>query len=161
MIPRMLAITVLCLSGCGGSVEAGNTSSSGGSAGSDGGKEGGADVATEASSETSTPMCGDPAVLARYPACKEASTKQTCEAAGGSWGPIGLAPFDECQCPTGQESCKCTDMTPCLTACIAQPTGGAMECNGVTEGHCSPVEITVGCWCLFDKDGKITGMCVD
>lgn len=52
--------------------------------------------------------CGDPDVLARYPACLAADDEASCIAAGGQWQFIGLAPYPECQCPTGQSTCPCT-----------------------------------------------------
>ena len=35
------------------------------------------------------------------------------------------------------------------------------NCEGLTQGHCSPVSVTVGCWCWFWEDGHIEGICAD
>jgi hypothetical protein len=106
-------------------------------------------------------VCGDPEVLARYPACRAADDEASCLAAGGTWTRIGLSPVEACQCPTGQGGCPCDRRTDCLTACIAPTTGGVFACDGVTVGSCSPVGITVGCWCFFDAEGNVEGICVD
>jgi hypothetical protein len=104
--------------------------------------------------------CGDPDVLARYPACAAADDEASCLAAGGQWGVIGLAPYPECQCPTGQSTCPCTHPADCRSACFAELTGNG-DCEGTTSGLCSAVSITVGCFCLFFDDGHVEDLCVD
>src|SRR5688572_26720801 len=65
--------------------------------------------------------CGDPIVAQRFAACRQAQDQPSCEAAGGTFTRIGLSPDPQCQCPTGQENCPCTDPTSCLSVCIAPP----------------------------------------
>ena len=119
-------------------------------------------AAGDAGAGTDAAACGDPAVAARYDQCLQAGDQTSCEAAGGSWEIVGLAPSPECQCPTGQGACSCVRGGDCLSACIA-PTGpgGNFDCTGVTQGTCSPASITVGCWCFFDDTGTAMGLCVD
>ena len=106
--------------------------------------------------------CGDREALARWPACLAAEDQESCEAAGGTWAIIGLAPFYSCQCPTGQSGCVCDSSADCLAACTAPFAGGEMwNCEGVVEGTCSPGQITVGCHCFFFEDGTVEGLCVD
>jgi len=106
--------------------------------------------------------CGDPGQAAMYSTCLAAMDQMACQAAGGTWGRIGLAPFEECGCPTGQSDCPCTSSADCMSTCIAGFTGGRMfDCSGVTAGTCSQVSITVGCWCYFDDIGRITALCID
>jgi hypothetical protein len=105
--------------------------------------------------------CGDPALLAAFAGCLAADGQAACEAAGGTWDIIGLAPSPSCQCLTGQAACLCTDNTQCLSACVAEPLDGVTDCTGITSGHCSAVSVTVGCWCLFDDTGNMQGYCID
>jgi hypothetical protein len=125
----------------------------------------GADPSAEASNETGADTaeasCGEPEALARYAACSQAKDKAGCQAAGGTWTLIGLAPFEECQCLTGQQNCGCTGPESCLTSCVAEPVNGVLDCTGVVKGHCSAVKVTVGCWCMFGADGGVQAMCMD
>jgi hypothetical protein len=106
--------------------------------------------------------CGDPVLLAKLDACRAAKDQGSCQAAGGTWTTIGLSPVPECQCQTGQGSCPCDGAGQCKSACVAKPSSGPMGCAGVTSGHCSPVSITVGCWCFFNgAPGVPMGICVD
>jgi hypothetical protein len=106
--------------------------------------------------------CGDPEIMAKYGECNGAEDKETCEEAGGNWAIIGLAPFEECQCPTGQGGCKCTHLDDCIGACTADFQEGEMwNCEGLTHGYCSPYAITVGCWCFFWEEGQPEGICAD
>jgi hypothetical protein len=36
-----------------------------------------------------------------------------------------------------------------------------MECDGVTQGTCADVAPFAGCWCFFDADGNVNGICID
>ena len=105
--------------------------------------------------------CGDPELRQAYPDCIQAQDEESCVAAGGAWGPVGLYPEPVCQCPTGQGDCRCTRQTDCLSACIAEFTGGMFECEGVVEGRCSPVSLTLGCFCWIDENGEAMGICAD
>jgi hypothetical protein len=118
----------------------------------DGDTDGDADVDEDAA-------CGDPEVRAAYGDCTAAPDEGSCAAAGGTWGPIGISTDPECQCPTGQEECPCTRRSTCESACIAEIAGSS--CDGVTVGHCSPVSVTVGCWCFFNQDGEVEETCAD
>jgi hypothetical protein len=168
---RFLAATALplllgCLGGCGSTTPAardggvadggvpadGGAPLDGGGCGCkvDGGQDGGAN-------------CGDARVMSRYSACLQAASvhdQAACEAAGGTWTQVGLAPSPECVCPTGQGGCACTRRSQCLGACVGQMPGG-MQCTGVTQGTCAPASIVVGCWCFFDETSNPTALCVD
>jgi hypothetical protein len=106
--------------------------------------------------------CGDAEVLARYDVCTAAEAQEACEAAGGTWGPIGIFSADPlCVCPTSQRECPCTRGGQCLSQCIAPPNDGVMDCEGVTEGHCAPVSLFAGCHCFLHDDGTVSGRCLD
>jgi hypothetical protein len=105
--------------------------------------------------------CGNAAVMAKYETCKKATDQTSCETAGGAWGSVGLYPQEICVCSTGQGDCSCKSANDCMAGCIAQPTGGAMECNGVVEGKCASGSPFAGCWCIFDADGTVSGRCID
>jgi hypothetical protein len=106
------------------------------------------------------PSCGDPTVMQRFSACMAADTRATCAQAGGDWRRIGLSPDESCSCPTGQDGCSCTRSTDCLGACRA-PMPVMWECSAIKEGSCSSRWPSVGCWCWFDGDGKVEGICAD
>lgn len=119
------------------------------------------DVPVEVAADVKQP-CGDLAVAENYSKCNLADDEESCEAAGGTWTIVGLAPEPECLCPTGQGGCPCKSPADCLSSCVADFVGGQMfDCEGVTAGHCSPVSITVGCWCYFMQDGSVMGLCAD
>ena len=147
-----------------GGTHAGGTSAGGGGAGATGGGGGSAGagaVGGAGGGGGGGPSCGDADLMAAYAACVVTNTQQACEAAGGAWTIIGLSQTPLCVCPTGQDGCVCTRSTDCVAGCIAEPTGGAFECDGVTEGHCTPHAPFAGCWCIFDENGEITGYCID
>jgi hypothetical protein len=153
LIGGPLAVMLVWTAACGGKAVVEGPAPSGG-----GGAEGGAGGQGGQGGQT---QCGDPALLATYSGCVGADGQAACEAAGGVWEIIGLAPSPSCQCFTGQEACPCTNGTQCLSACMADPVDGVLDCTGVTSGHCSAVSITVGCWCLFDDQGNMQGVCID
>lgn len=126
-------------------------------AGEDGAIDGALDATVDGGTDSGV-ECGDPAVLARYPSCLAAQDEVSCLAAGGSWGVVGLAPYPECQCPTGQAACPCSRSGDCRSSCIAELLG---DCSTTPAGHCSAVSITVGCYCYFLEDGQVEDMCVD
>ncbi len=108
--------------------------------------------------------CGDPVVAAAYATCSAAKDRPSCEAAGGTWTKTGLQIVqpEECQCPTGQGACVCKSSNDCVSSCVAETgPGGIFDCDGVTSGMCSPVAITVGCWCWFDENGTVSALCVE
>jgi len=105
--------------------------------------------------------CGDPAEKAAFPDCIAADDQSSCEGAGGEWKAIGLYPEELCVCPTGQGDCPCLRSTDCLGPCVA-PMGGTMfDCSEATEGTCTSVSPIVGCWCWFQQDGSVQGLCAD
>ena len=103
--------------------------------------------------------CGDPALAAKFQSCMQAKDKAACEAAGGSWGTLGLSTEPVCQCPTDQEGCSCSDSTACLSVCIRPWDGGA--CSGLCAGACSPWGRVTGCNCWFQNPGQVTQVCWD
>ncbi|HEV8322410.1 MAG TPA: hypothetical protein VG389_12410 [Myxococcota bacterium] len=157
-------VVVLSAAGCacGGAGRHTDAGAGGDAAPSDAAPGSDAAGAGDGGASTDAAACGDPAVAARYDQCLQAADQTSCEAAGGSWETVGLAPGPECQCPTGQGGCSCARGGDCLSSCIA-PTGpgGNFDCAGVAQGTCSPASITVGCWCFFDDTGTPTGLCVD
>jgi hypothetical protein len=109
-------------------------------------------------------LCGDPAVMARYPRCTSAVDPTSCAAAGGNWTRIGLSPMPSCVCPTGQDGCPCARQGDCLSACTAPLPGGAPTthtCDAVASGTCTPTSPWVGCWCWFDAQGSAQPICAD
>jgi hypothetical protein len=107
--------------------------------------------------------CGDKAVMARFDACKAAAAKRQqapCEAAGGTWGWIGL--HVGCNCPTGQGGCPCTAARDCLAKCV-YGEGGRQCSKPPAEGnwYCAPYHDVVGCHCSLNDDGKPSAMCID
>jgi len=134
-----------------GGTSAGGTSAGGGGAGATGGEGG----------QGGGAMCGDADVMAAYPGCVASNTQQACEAAGGTWTSIGPSPATLCVCPTGQDNCPCTRSTQCIANCRAETSGGVMECNGVTQGTCADMAPFAGCWCFFDENGNVNGICID
>ena len=104
--------------------------------------------------------CGDATIGARYDECRSAGDQASCEAAGGWWDIIGLSLEPVCQCPTGQGDCPCESSLDCLSSCIAEFPTGLFDCEGA-RGHCSPVSLTVGCFCWFGEDGEAMAICAD
>jgi hypothetical protein len=102
------------------------------------------------------PSCGDPAVLARLPACKAAADQAACAAAGGSWRQAGLGARLMCICPTGQAGCACTSASECGGRCMV-PVGGG-SCANVTSYTCTAETPVFGCFCL---PGSSAGLCID
>ena len=118
-----------------------------------------AECPTEPPTPTPVPDCVDQAVHANYETCIQATDQAACEAAGGTWTTVGLAPYEQCVCPTGEENCTCTTSDECSSLCIA-PLDDSM-CQEVTEGNCAAYSPTVGCYCLFGADGTASAICID
>lgn len=93
-------------------------------------------------------------------------TKETCEAAGGTWGPIGLFPEPLCVLPTMDGGRYCRDEGECSGSCLADPTKEQNETlwSGkavVTGGYCSKVSPLVGCLAMV-REGTVDGiLCID
>ncbi len=117
------------------------------------------DCPAEPPTPTPVPDCVDQAIHATYEACVQATDEPSCVAAGGTWTYVGIAPFEQCLCPTGEENCVCTSSDMCSSLCIA-PIDDTM-CQDVTEGNCAPYSPTVGCYCLFGSDGTASAICID
>jgi len=107
--------------------------------------------------------CGDPAIRARFEACKAAAGKHEqapCEAAGGTWGRIGL--HEGCDCPTGQGDCPCTRAEDCLAECVSYANGrGCPEAKAAGTWRCAAYHDVVGCHCFLDHKGEMGSICVD
>jgi len=107
--------------------------------------------------------CGDAAFQALFAACKAAAGKMEqvpCEAAGGTWGRIGL--HEGCNCPTGQGDCPCARTGDCLAECVLDP--GSRGCPETVTGgqwRCSAYHDVVGCFCYLGEDGAMGSICVD
>lgn len=93
--------------------------------------------------------------------------KAACEAQGGKWGRIGLAPRDACNLPTSDAGQICSDSSECEGACVADLSRA--DYDRVTKnkviidsaGKCTPWRIVVGCLAVV-TDGKVNGiMCID
>lgn len=80
--------------------------------------------------------------------------KDTCEAAGGKWGQVGLYPHEICNMPTPDGGKTCSDESDCMGSCFA-------ENEGDKTGKCTEWTTVVGC--NFNvENGKVTGkMCRD
>jgi hypothetical protein len=97
-----------------------------------------------------------------YPADKE-----SCESAGGHWGPVGLSPAEVCIMPTTDAGKECSDSSECQSACVADLS--AEEYNTLvkdritihTTGRCTSSTASVGCM-AYVEDGVVLGIhCVD
>jgi hypothetical protein len=88
-----------------------------------------------------------------------------CEALGGKWGRIGLAPKESCNLPTTDGGKTCRDWSDCESACIANLTveqfdqarhGALIEATGA----CAEWMTVVGCQ-PFLEDGVVRVICID
>lgn len=93
--------------------------------------------------------------------------KATCEAQGGRWGKIGLAPIEQCNLPTPDAGKVCSDSRDCTGMCIAELSkedyDRVWRDKAViqTMGKCAPWRITVGCVPQV-TNGKVQGIiCID
>ncbi|MDE3090102.1 MAG: hypothetical protein KGJ80_12035 [Chloroflexota bacterium] len=93
--------------------------------------------------------------------------KATCEAQGGKWGRIGLAPTESCNLPTSDGGQVCSDSSECEGLCIADLSPADRDRlirNKVTietKGRCARWRITVGCIPLV-AEGKVKAiLCLD
>ncbi len=86
------------------------------------------------------------------------SSEAFCDAAGGSWGPVGLSPEPRCNLPTTDAGTPCTCHGQCQGVCVGE-MGGGLGCAGI-QGYCSEFMMVVGCRCYFDADGA-EALCAD
>ncbi|MCK9462784.1 MAG: hypothetical protein M0R80_24445 [Proteobacteria bacterium] len=107
--------------------------------------------------------CGDEAVRSRFEACKAAAGRHeqsACEAAGGTWGRIGL--HEGCNCPTGQGGCPCKRLGDCLAECVSYTNGqGCPKTPAAGTWRCTEYHDVVGCHCFLDDNGEMDSICVD
>jgi hypothetical protein len=107
--------------------------------------------------------CGDAAITARFAACKAAAGRMeqaACEAAGGTWGRIGL--HEGCNCPTGQGGCQCARRGDCLAECVLDMGDrGCPESAAAGKWACSAYHDVVGCFCYLDDKGVMESICAD
>lgn len=95
-----------------------------------------------------------------------AVTKETCEAGGGIWGPIGLFPEPTCIERTIDAGRICADMGECAVSCDAQLTEEQYQqmLDGdvvVTTGICWSTSPLVGCHAMVHA-GKVDGvLCIE
>jgi hypothetical protein len=99
--------------------------------------------------------------IADYP-----KDKESCEAANGVWGPIGLAPYDVCNIPTSDGGKLCYDSSECDGYCLADLTPEMEEqlaqgTSVVTPGECSDWTQQIGC-IAFVESGRVDQiLCID
>lgn len=80
-------------------------------------------------------------VACASPGAPAPSTRAECEAAGGTWGRLGLRPQEVCNLPTPDAGKACTDSKDCVSACIA-PDAAAVGSRAV--GACFGRTLLVG-----------------
>ena len=92
-------------------------------------------------------------------------SKETCEAAGGVWGRVGLSLNEKCNLPTSDAGKECSSSSDCQGSCIAELSQEEWDraAKGIvyTNGKCSAWKIVVGCR-AFVEGGKVEGiLCID
>jgi hypothetical protein len=97
-----------------------------------------------------------------YPADRE-----SCEAAGGHWGPIGLSPAEVCTMFTTDAGKECSDSSECQSACVADLSAEEYQTLVknhrpiYTTGRCAASTLSVGCF-AYVKNGVVNDiLCVD
>lgn len=95
---------------------------------------------------------------------KDTSSKDSCEAVGGAWGPQGLSQREMCNLPTTDAGRRCQDNGDCQGACVAKVSREQLDArNGMMRaaGTCTAWTINFGCH-AFVQDGMVYGMmCID
>ncbi len=93
--------------------------------------------------------------------------KESCEAHGGRWGPIGLSPAEVCVLPTKDAGKICWDSSQCEGACVATLSQDAYERLVTTHvpiftaGTCTASNAGVGCN-AYVENGVVSGiLCID
>lgn len=105
-------------------------------------------------------VCGDQAKMRLFAQCDAATSEPDCIAAGGRWGRYPYSQRPGCFCDTGQGGCPCSAAADCIGYCYA-PFGWQGDCDQVGRGSCSGEVPMAGCFCSFDPDGQVGGVCVD
>jgi hypothetical protein len=145
-----------------GGVGAGGASGTGGMTGAagdgsdgslgDGGTAGSADGGSTADGGSSS-SCGDPALMALFPACAATKDEASCTERGGTWRTLASSLGGTCVCPTGDGGCPCSSSSDCLGYCISAriPAVGAGSdyCASFTKFTCSSTRVAPSpdCWC--------------
>ena len=90
-----------------------------------------------------------------------------CEAQGGKWSRIGLAPRESCNLPTSDAGQVCSDSSQCESTCLADLSRADQDrirkdkAVIETQGKCAPWQIVVGCLGVV-TDGKVNQiLCID
>jgi hypothetical protein len=93
--------------------------------------------------------------------------RESCEAQGGRWGPIGLSPEPVCVMPTKDAGKPCWDSSQCEGSCVAELSRWQYEwlmatrLPILTAGACTASNAGVGCN-AYVQNGVVTGiLCVD
>jgi hypothetical protein len=107
------------------------------------------------------PACDDPALSARFQACRVSADEAGCTAAGGRWAPGMDAGWARCFCPTGQESCPCCRAGDCLGLCYDPTWPRVRDCTTVRSWVCSAEYPVLQCHCLLGDGGEIGTICMD
>jgi hypothetical protein len=78
------------------------------------------------------------------------TTKEACDACGGSWDFHGIRDVETCICPTKDAGKDCTDGQQCEGACIVSDNGFQIVESGTSKGYwvgqCSQYDVTYGCY---------------
>lgn len=93
--------------------------------------------------------------------------KESCEAQGGSWGPVGFSPEPVCILPTKDAGKICWDSSQCEAVCVAELSQWQQEWLVTTRlpiftaGNCAASNAGVGCN-AYVENGMVNGiLCVD
>jgi hypothetical protein len=105
--------------------------------------------------------CSDQPVTAQ---CSDSlDSRERCLQQGGCWDVWGLAPVESCNCPTTDQGKACAADSDCQGMCLIE--GGdpqaANGCPAVTQGTCSELVRSFGCFCYLDDHGEAIGICAD
>jgi hypothetical protein len=96
--------------------------------------------------------------LAPLPRSGSPTTKEACDACGGSWDFHGIRDVETCICPTKDAGKNCTDGLQCEGACIVSDTGFQVVESGTSKGYwvgtCSQYDVTYGCYRII-PDGTV------
>lgn len=93
--------------------------------------------------------------------------QQSCLAAGGKWGRIGLGPREECNLPTTDAGAVCSDSSECESLCIAELSKTDQErvtrerAIIQTKGKCAAWRIVVGCIAPVENGQVKRILCID
>lgn len=95
------------------------------------------------------------------------SDRATCEALGGRWARIGLAPGESCNLPTSDAGKICADSSECESLCLADLSRADQDRVARTKtplaasGKCAPWRVVVGCIAVVENGMVKTILCID